>query len=225
VRVTVAPAADPGYLSSWLLHRLAIGVMGVAMPVILIVGEHVLFSRDVVDFPRASLSAYYYSGLRDVFVATLVATGVFLITFKISHGDRFDNIISTVAGLAALGVAYDPTGPDAGEVAPPWSRLIGVHTCQAIHYMSAALSIGALAVMSARFAQHARPRLAVLHVACSVVMLVTALVAVVASGAGVQRVGSFSGLLIVELVCTYAFGVSWLVRGLEIRHDMQAAGV
>jgi hypothetical protein len=41
--------------------------------------------------------------------------------------------------------------------------------------------------------------------------------ALILGSVGVQRVGPFSGLLIVELVCTYAFGISWLVKGWELR--------
>jgi hypothetical protein len=59
-----------------------------------------------------------------------------------------------------------------------------------------------------------------LHVACALVMAVTAVAALILGAAGVQRVGPFSGLLVVELVCTYAFGVSWLVKGLELRRAL-----
>lgn len=208
------------YVTAWLGHRLAIGLMGIAMPLILIVGEHVLFSRDVVDFPRASLSAYYYSGLRDVFVGTLVATGVFLITFHLTRADT-DNVITVVSGVAALAVAFDPTGPERGEVAPPWARLVGVHTTQVIHSVSACVFIAGLALMSARFALHTgRRALSWLHIACSVLMVAAAAAALIAGAAGVQHVGRFSGLLLVELVCTYAFGVSWLLRGLELRREL-----
>jgi hypothetical protein len=218
-------ATTPGtlYLASWLLHRLVIGVLGVAMPLVLIVGERILFPGGAVDFPRSSLSAYYYSGLRDWFVATLAATGVFLFTYMALHRNA-DNAVSSLAGLGALGVAFCPTGPEHGEVAPPWARLIGVHTCQVVHSTCAVVFIAALAVMSVRFARREGARqnrgLALLHVACALVMAVTAVAALVLGAVGVQRVGSFSGLLVVELVCTYAFGVSWLVKGLELRRAL-----
>jgi hypothetical protein len=208
------------YLASWLLHRLVVGILGVAMPVVLILGEYLIFPRGPVTFPRSSLSSYYYSGLRDWFVATLAATGLFLITYMALHRN-LDNLISAVAGAGALGVALFPTGPDYGESSPPWARVIGVHTCQLIHYTSAVVFIGALAAMSVRFAQRergrSRERAAALHVTCALVMAVSAVAALILGSVGVQRVGPFSGLLIVELVCTYAFGISWLVKGWELR--------
>jgi hypothetical protein len=206
------------YLSAWLVHRFVVGALGLAMPVILILGERALFSRDVITFPRASLSAYAYSGLAPVFVGTLAVVGVFLITFKILHAE-VDNLISAAAGLGALGVALFPTGPERGEVAAPIARLLGVHTCQVVHSVSAVVFIGALAIMSARFAQHAR-RSAWIHWACSFLMVASAVAALVHGARGVHYVGSWSGLLVVELTCTLAFGTSWLVRGLELRAEL-----
>jgi hypothetical protein len=202
------------YAWSWTWLRLLIGIMGLAMPIILIVGERVLFPSDAVDFPRSSLSAYYYSGLRDVFVATLVATGVFLLTYMALHRG-VDNVVTSLAGAAAVLVAYDPTGPEPGETATAWARLIGVHTCQTIHYGAALVFLAGCAVMSLRFAE-ASPRPA-LHVGCAAGMTATGIVALTANAVGVQRVGAWSGLLIVELVVTYLFGLSWLAKGLELR--------
>jgi hypothetical protein len=219
--VTTAPTTQldrTPYVTAWLLHRLTIGIMGIAMPIILIVGERVLFSRDVVDFPRASLSAYYYSGLREIFVGTLFATGIFLITFKLTHANT-DNLITAIAGIGALGVAINPTGPDPGESPVPWSRLLGVHTCQIIHSISAIVFIGALAVMSHRFARHAG-RWGWIHEVCAAVMVTAAVVALIAGARGIQHVGAWSGLLLVELICTFAFGISWLVRGIELRREL-----
>jgi hypothetical protein len=205
------------YARSWMLLRLLIGLMGLVMPIVLIAGERILFPGGAVDFPRTSLSAYYYSGLRDMFVATLVATGVFLITYMAVH-PGLDNAITTTAGLAAVLVAYCPTGPDTGETATPWARLIGVHTCQTIHYTAACVFLAGCALMSARFAGTASSEaVGILHGLCAVVMVGATGAALIAGGVGVQRLGDWSGLLLVELAVTYAFGLSWLVKGLELR--------
>lgn len=206
------------YVTAWLIHRLVIGVLGVAMPILLIFGEHVLFSRDVVDFPRASLSGYYYSGLAVIFTGTLIATGIFLITFKITH-PTVENVASVAAGAGALGVALFPTGPERGEVAPPLAHLIGVHTCQVIHSVSAVVFIGGLAVVSRQFARNAG-RWAWVHNVAAFLMVASAVAALAAGARGVQHVGPLSGLLLVELVCAYSFGVSWLVRGIELRREL-----
>lgn len=38
--------------------------------------------RGTTQLPRGSLSAYYHSGIRDLFVGSLCVTAVFLITYK-----------------------------------------------------------------------------------------------------------------------------------------------
>src|SRR4051794_4907403 len=68
------------YLRAYLMLRLAIGALGVLLPVVLLAGDGLFLKGSV--WPRESLSAYYHSGMRDEFVGTLVATGVFLITYK-----------------------------------------------------------------------------------------------------------------------------------------------
>jgi hypothetical protein len=206
------------YVTAWLIHRLVIGILGVAMPILLILGEHVLFSRDVIDFPRVSLSAYYYSGLAVIFIGTLIATGIFLITFKITR-PTVENVASAAAGVGAIGVALFPTGPERGEVAAPIARLIGVHTCQVIHSVSAVIFIGGLAVVSRQFARNAG-RWAPVHTIAAFLMVASAVAALIAGARGVQHVGPLSGLLLVELICTYSFGVSWLVRGIELRREL-----
>jgi hypothetical protein len=62
------------YVRSYLIMRVAIGALGIALPVVLVLGEPLLF--DGQPFPRGSLSAYYYSGVREVFVGALCAIGV-----------------------------------------------------------------------------------------------------------------------------------------------------
>lgn len=206
------------YVTAWLIHRLVIGVLGVLMPILLIVGEHVLFSRDVIDFPRASLSAYYYSGLSVIFTGTLIATGVFLITFKITR-PTVENIASLTAGAAAIAVALFPTSPERGEPPAPISRLLGIHTTQVVHTVSAVVFIGALAVVSRQFARNAG-RWAWVHNAAAALMVTSAPIALIAGARGVRTVGPLSGLLLVELICTYSFAVSWLVRGIELRREL-----
>ena len=58
--------------------------------------------------PRGSLSAYYYSGVRELFVGGLCAIGVFLVIYKLPDFTR-ESFSSCFAGLAAVVVAVFPT--------------------------------------------------------------------------------------------------------------------
>ena len=217
--------SSPGgalYLRSWLANRLVVGLLGVLMPLVLILGEKLFFSG--IAFPRASLSAYYFSGLGGVFVGTLCVTGVFLITYMCFHRNP-DNRISTAAGVFALLVALVPTWPDPGEAPTALQLKLGKGLDQGVHSFSAFAFIALLAWISWRFADREGERsnhgLARLHRICTGVMVGSAVAAgVLGFGFGVTQVGPFSGLLIVELACTYAFGVSWLVKGGEISRTL-----
>ena len=206
------------YLKSWLLNRLVVGILGVAMPIVLIGGEYWVFH--VVKFPRGSLSAYYFSPLGGVFVGTLCATGVFLVTYMCFHRN-IDNLASTIAGIAAVLVALVPTWPDNPDTPTVMQRKLGQGVDQNLHTWSAVVFIAMLAWISWRFGEREGARgnvkLSRTHRALSVVMAGTAGLALVLNyGFGVKHLGDWSGLLIVELVCGYAFGVSWLLKGVEL---------
>ena len=72
--LTVAPRpTDPHvsrYVRSYLIMRVVIGAIGVALPFMLVLVDGLWFDGD--PFPRTSLSAYYYySGVRELLVGTL----------------------------------------------------------------------------------------------------------------------------------------------------------
>jgi hypothetical protein len=94
------------YLRSYLLMRTIIGFIGITFPIVLIAGDHLLESN--APTVRASLSAYYYSGMRDFFVAGMAVSGLFLITYRLFE-KSLNNVLTIVGGLAALGVAFFPT--------------------------------------------------------------------------------------------------------------------
>jgi hypothetical protein len=214
------------YLKSWLANRLAVGLLGTVMPIILIAGDASLFAE--THFPRTSLSAYFFSGLSVVFTGTLCVTGVFLITYMAPHRN-WDNVISAAAGCLAICVAVFPTWPDEANVPTPIQSKLGHHAVELLHTGSATLFIALLAVMSWRFARREGDRgnykLAKVHRVCAAVMLITAVVAFAGKLLGIKQFGEWSSLLIVELVCTYAFGISWLLKGLELSKSLIRLGV
>jgi hypothetical protein len=93
------------YVRSYLILRAGVGALGAALPLILVLGDG--FGLDGNPFPRTSLSAYYYSGMRDVHVSLICATGIFLVAYKVAE-HNLDNTLSLVAGGAAVAVAWGP---------------------------------------------------------------------------------------------------------------------
>lgn len=99
-------------IRSYLFMRLALGVVGVVLPILLVVIDEFLLS----DHPiRGSMSAYYHSSARDVFVGGLVSTGLFLITYMSAKPRTYDFVLSAVCGALVTVVALFPTGRSAGD--------------------------------------------------------------------------------------------------------------
>lgn len=75
----LSDGADALYARSYLLIRLVVGGIGILLPTLLFVLDGLVLKGGLSV--RGSLSAYYHSGARDLFVAGLCVTGFLLITY------------------------------------------------------------------------------------------------------------------------------------------------
>ncbi len=214
------------YLRSFLLMRTLIGVMGILLPVTLLIGDGFLFEGGK---PRGSLSAYYYSGMRDIFVSCLCVTAFFLIFYKFFERN-LENTLSAVAGIAAVGVALFATGRPGGGAVPtsPLQDKLGEALVQQVHYVCAATFILCLGVISYFFGRREGARSQrrdghrarftpefwrTFHYACAAGIAVA--VAYIALTEVFGWPDAYS-LIIGETVAVLCFGASWLAKGLEI---------
>lgn len=90
---------------NYLTLRKYLGILGIAMPFVLIMGN---------DFQiEESISHYYYTKMSVVFTGTLIAFGLFLISYKGYDKKNeelvSDNVITNLAGIFAWVVALIPT--------------------------------------------------------------------------------------------------------------------
>jgi len=92
---------------SFLAVRQALGILGFALPVSLLIYAGV--SGNGLE---PSISDFYYTAMGDVLVGILCAIGVFLITYRgyaAEKGEKLsDKWVSRIAGAAAIGVALFP---------------------------------------------------------------------------------------------------------------------
>lgn len=100
------PAAE-AFRKSYLGMRMAIGMLGVLLPVLLVFVDWLFV--DARRPIRGSMSAYYHSSARDVFVGGLIATGLFLITYMAAKKRTYDYVLSTTGGVLVILVALLPT--------------------------------------------------------------------------------------------------------------------
>jgi len=96
---------DPELVISYLTLRQLIGWVGLLMPIAVRLGAFVFEGIHSTN----SISAYYYTGMRDVFVSSLVLIGAFLACYRTPSAS--DNVVAVIAGLAAIGIGLFPMDP------------------------------------------------------------------------------------------------------------------
>jgi hypothetical protein len=138
----------------YLYLRKAVGWIGTLLPVVLIAGNALFFTTTLPD----SMSSYYYTSMRNVFVGSLCALGVFLIAY--AGYDDWDRWITNIAGAGAIGVAFCATKPtvcgaQARTCVSPAVRMLTTeqNVVGDIHLVFAAIAFIALGVMALRFAK------------------------------------------------------------------------
>jgi len=110
--MTETPRAD--LVLSYTRVRTALGILGMSLPLILVLGG--LLDQPRVDAATGeiepTISDFYHTTYRDIFVGTLCAIGVFLISYRGYGRDKGDWInddwLATTAGVGAFGVAFFP---------------------------------------------------------------------------------------------------------------------
>jgi len=128
------------------LHRQLIGWVAFALPFVLLIiagwrPTAGLQQRRLLD----SISAYYYTGAVAAFVGSLVALAAFLATYRgFDNKPWRDRVAAIVAGGAAVGLAFFPTGAPDGLLPPSWWTT----QTRTIHYISAVVLFGALIFFS-----------------------------------------------------------------------------
>lgn len=225
----VEPRPDPAtkpvtarYIRSYLWMRIGVGILGVLLPLVLVFVDQLAFHED--PFIRGSLSVYYFSGMRDEFVAIMCATGIFLLTYKVAERN-LDNAASLLAGFCAIFIALFPTGRPAYS-ATGLTRLqewLGETTVKTVHIGASAGFLVALAAVSYFFGlrEGQRPPREGTHFSptfwrrfhwiCTFAMVLALVWIVVTMIAG----WPYRSLLIGEWVAAWAFGLSWLTKGAE----------
>jgi hypothetical protein len=103
--------------------RAIIGYVGLSLPVVL------LLAGAVDGHIESSISAYYYTRVGNVFTGALCVIGIFLLAYRLTAW-AIDNVATTLAGIAALGVAFFHAAPSNATLSQ--LRLADVHlTCAA----------------------------------------------------------------------------------------------
>lgn len=227
VRSTPARPADPHssdalYVRQFLWLRTLVGSLGIALPLVVILVDKFLYEEG--PLPRGSVSVYYYSGARDLFVSIMAATGIFFIAYKVAE-TSLENTLSWLAGLGAITIPLFPTGrPSKKLPLTSLQRLVGEHWVFIVHFAASVLFLGCLFGISLMFGYRERRRTrherqkfspafwGAFHYGCAALMFL----AFVWIAITLPLHEPAKALLVGEWTTAWAFGASWLAKGFEI---------
>jgi len=199
---------------SYLGVRRAIGVIGILLPFVLLIGAWLIDRVGV----QASISDYYYTVMRNVFVGSMCANGVFFLSYRYA---RVDTVLATVIGLAAIGVALFPTTP-----VNPTSTEIAIGT---VHFICATVFFLALAGYSYFIFTRTDPAVPmtpqkvkrnVIYRVCGVVIVVCLVLIAVLNLLPPGPVDDLQPVFWLETIASVSFGVSWLIKGETLLKDV-----
>lgn len=201
---------------SYLGLRKAVGAIGIALPFVLAFGKILLDGPGI----EPSVSNYYYTGMRDVFVGAMCATAVFLLSYR--GYERADDIAGDLAGICALGTALFPTTPDV-DVTPQYTWVGVLHLSFAAGFF---LVLAFFCLVLFRKTDPTKPpthrklqRNAVYTFCGYTILICLGLIAVVAFLSDASPVKAIDPVFWLEALATVAFGISWFVKGEAILKD------
>jgi hypothetical protein len=208
--LTTPTAKDPVVLT-YLALRKAVGAVALALPFALAIPWYLL--RD--GLIESSISSYYYTGMRNLFVGSLCAIAMFMLCCR--GYDRRDEVAGVLSSVFALGVAFFPTSPD--TCASSLQTRIGT-----VHYAFAALLFLTLAyfclVLFKMTSADKEPTLQKrqrnrVYTVCGYAILASlGLLLLLRVALNIQHlIGTVGTAFVFETTSLLAFGVAWLVKG------------
>lgn len=194
---------------SYIALRKTVGWIGILLPFVLWFGVAVIFD----DEPQSSISHYYYTHMRNLFVGSLCAVGLFLF-FYAGH-DKWDDWAGNIAAVFAIGIAWMPTTE------------YGIDTIGILHFVCATLFFLTLAAISlflftkthkGKEMESPKKNRNLIYKICAFVMI-GCLLAIIVYVLFFQERKVTSLIYWAEAIALVAFGVSWLTKGGSIFPD------
>jgi hypothetical protein len=200
---------------SFMTLRRSIGYLAFFLAPVLIVGSLLL---DDTKSIYVSMSAYYYSHMRNVLVGVICGISLFLFCY---HGYKwYDSLASKSAALFALGIAFFPTSETNDK-----TDIISI-----LHYVTSGIFFVILSIMSiflfTKTSGDMTPekikRNRVYRI-CGIVMLISVAGIPIAGLDFIwDKIKHLKPTFFLETIALVAFGISWMTKGEAIFGDKQA---
>lgn len=209
-------------IQSYKALRRLIGIQAIALPYICIFGGFI-----VADLPaEISVSAYYYSNMRDFLVGIIFAVSFFLITYK--GYKKIDFLITFITGIAGFGIAVFPCYHNTAVYENVGIFQLPPELSNIFHLMSAGTFILLLAVNSMFLFTKTnketpeKPKRIrnYIYISCGIIILLSLLGIILSLTFLTEEVWQhYRLILIFEIISLNAFGFSWLVKGQTLFRD------
>lgn len=205
--------SDPDALIiSFVTLRKSIGFLAFFLAPALVLGSFIL---DETRYIQVSMSAYYYTAVRNLLVGVICGISLFLFCY---HGYKwYDSLLSKLAGLFALGIAFFPTSETNDK-----SDIISI-----LHYVTSGIFLLILAFMSfflftkssGTMTTKKKQRNRVYRI-CGIVIFVSVAGIPIAGLDGIwEHIKFLKPTFTLETIALVAFGISWLTKGEAILGD------
>ena len=209
---------------SYLTLRKAVGILGITLPVIMVIGS-ALFGK--CEGIQSSISLYYHTNMRNIFVGILCAIALFLFAYK--GYDKRDAIAGNLACIFALSVAFFPTSV-AEPILPCIPYSFENHIISSIHFISAGgfflvIAYFSIFLFTKKDQNPTKMKLKrnKLYRVCGYIILGCILLIAVYSICQrfnyCQNLQKYDPVFWLESLALWAFGISWLTKGNTILTD------
>lgn len=210
---------DQHLIYSYHAIQKAIGWLGISLPFTLMTGYFLLFHGHRI---LGSVSHYYYTGMRDVFVGIICSIALLLFFYRGYDNWKkinWDTWITNLVGLSAIGIAFFP------------ANLTGVvYWPGTVHFLCSAsffllFSFYSIFIFTRKAPEPTIEKLVrnKIYIICGLIILVC-LISILIYYSYFLKINPTSCFVFwVETIAISAFGISWLTKGGAISPDKMVA--
>lgn len=217
--------SESSVVLSYKALRRAVGYVAIGLPVVLVASSALCHDHHTV---QGSISAYYYTDLRDVFVGSLCAIAMFM--FCARGYDWRDEYTGMASAVCAVGVALCPISPTYVKDKVPCSAQPVFPTLHFVFAILLFLLLGYFCLYLFRLTsggptpQKLQRNAVYLWCGCIIYtsMTLEGLLALAQNFTARLQPYWRNGhhLLICEVICLWAFGYAWLIKGEAFLKDV-----
>ncbi len=220
---SIIPKEDPRLISFNTLRK-SVGWFGILLPAAMLLANFAFGSCHAI---QDSNSHYYYTISGNLLIGILGSVAIFLLSYKGYPDDKMDNILTTLAGICAFGIAFFPTNDNSADSC----AIIHLPLSSArnsAHYIFSALFFILLAGISFfKFTKSKGTKTDrklmrnKIYRACGILIIFfIGLIALYGIfGKHLHWVDKYKPVFWLEWLAFFAFGFSWLVKGEMVLRD------